>query len=110
MAKYMIVYKGEATDMEEMTSEQQQEVMEKWAAWMEGVGPAMVDLGQPFGPSASVVDDGTERAADSASGYSVIEADSMAAAKALTTNHPYLSDGSGNYAIDIYEMMPAPGM
>ena len=110
MAKYMIVYKGEATDMEDMAPEQVQEVMGKWAAWMEGVGPAMVDMGQPFGPSASMVDDGTEQAADAASGYSVIEADSLEAAKAMTKGHPYLSDQTGKYAIDIYEMMPAPGM
>lgn len=110
MAKYMIVYKGEATDMAEMSPDQVQEVMGKWQAWMEGVGPAMVDMGQPFGESASVVDDGSEGSANAYSGYSVIEADSLASAKALTNGHPYLSEGSGNYAIDIFEMMPAPGM
>jgi hypothetical protein len=110
MAKYMIVYKGEATDMSEMDPEAAEAVMGKWAVWMEGVGAAMVDMGQPFGPSASVVDDGSQRAADPASGYSVLEADSLDAAKALTSGHPYLSDATGAFAIDIYEMMPAPGM
>jgi len=50
MPQFMIVYKGEATDMSEMTQEETADVMAKWAAWMEGVGPALRDIGTPFGP------------------------------------------------------------
>jgi len=32
----------------------------------------------------------------------------MAAAQGMTTGHPYLSEGKGNYAIDVFEMMPVP--
>lgn len=108
MPKFMMVYKGEATDMSEMSPEQAQEVMAKWAVWMEKVGPALTDLGTPFGPSVSVVDDGTTAAAASLTGYSIVEADDLAGAQGLADGHPYLSEGQGNYAVDIYELMPVP--
>lgn len=110
MAKYMLLYKGEATDMADMTEEQQGEVMAKWAAWMQQVGSALTDIGNPFGPGQSQVDDGTSGTATSLTGYSIVEADNMDAAKALTVGHPYLSEGKGDYAIDIYECMPVPEM
>ncbi len=108
MPKFMMVYKGEATDMSDMTEEQQQEVMAKWGAWMGKVGSALSDIGTPFGPGTSVVDDGTTGAAASLTGYSIVEADDMAGAQALADGHPYLSDGNGNFAIDIYEQLAVP--
>ena len=108
MAKYMMVYKGEATDMSEMTPEQGAEVMAKWGAWMERVGGALVSIGSPFGPGSSLVDDGTIGSASAVTGYSIVEAGDMSAAQALADGHPYLSEGLGNYAIDIYELMPVP--
>ena len=108
MAKFMMVYKGEATDMSQMTPEQGAEVMAKWGVWMAKVGPALADIGAPFGPAASVVDDGTIGAAMAATGYSIVEADDLAAASALADGHPYLSEGNGNYAIDVFELMPVP--
>ena len=110
MPKFMIVYKGDATDPADMTPEQANEVMSKWAQWMQNVGPAMVDMGTPLGQGQSVVDDGTEGAPTSLSGYSVLEASDIDAAAALTNGHPFLSEGKGDFAIDIYEMLPVPGM
>ena len=108
MGKYVMMYKGEATAMEDMTPEQGQELMAKWGAWMEKVGSGLSDIGAPFGPSASIVDGGSSGSVNSLTGYSIVEADSLAAAQALTEGHPYLSDSGGNYAIDIYELMPVP--
>lgn len=108
MTKYMMVYKGEATAMEDMTEEQGAAVLAGWTAWMEKVGSALSDVGTPFGPGASVVDDGTEGMAQSLTGFSIVEADSLDAAKGLTNGHPYLSEGKGDYAIDVFEMLPVP--
>jgi hypothetical protein len=55
-----------------------------------------------------VLDNGSAGTPVSMSGYSIVEADSLDAARALTNGHPYLSDNDGNYAIDIYEMLPVP--
>ena len=110
MAKFMMMYKGEATDMSDMTPEQAGEVMAKWGVWMEKVGSAMIDMGTPFGPGTSILDNGSAGTASSLTGYSVVEADSMAAAHALADGHPYLSDNDGKFAIDLFEMMPVPDM
>lgn len=108
MPQFMIVYKGEATDMADMTQEEASAVMAKWAAWMERVGPALTDIGTPFGPGASLVDDGTAGTAVSLNGYSILEADNLDTALQLADGHPYLSEGEGDFAIDIFEMMPVP--
>ena len=108
MSKYMMIYKGEATDMADMTPEQGAEVMAKWGVWMEKVGPALADVGTPFAPGRSVVDDGSSGDAIGLTGYSIVEADSLAHAHSLTQGHPYLSDSDGNYSIEVFEMLPVP--
>lgn len=108
MSRFMMVYRGEATDMSDMTDEQAAGVMAKWAAWIERTGPALVDVGTPFGPAASVVDDGSSGTPASLTGYSIVEAASLEVAAALTDGHPYLSEGKGNYTVDIFELLPVP--
>jgi hypothetical protein len=104
----MMIYKGEATDMADMTEEEGAAVMAKWGAWMEKVGPALTDIGTPFGPGASISDDGSTGAASATTGYSIVEAADLSAAQGLADGHPYLSEGKGNYAIDVFELMPVP--
>lgn len=108
MARFMMIYKGKATDMAEMSEEQGQEVMAKWAAWMEAVGSSLMDLGTPFGTGISVVDNGTTLAPIPLTGYSIVEASDLDEARDLADGHPYLSEGRGNYSIEIYELMPVP--
>ena len=108
MPRFMLVYKGDATDMSDMTQEEAGAVMAKWAEWMQKVGPALTDIGTPFGPGSSLVDDGSSGSATSLTGYSIVEAASMDAARSLADGHPYLSEGKGNYAIDLFELMPVP--
>lgn len=108
MAQFMMLYKGEATDMSDMSEEEAGAVMAKWAAWMERVGAALTDIGTPFGTGTSVVDDGSTGTVQTLTGYSIVEAADMDAARGLTDGHPYLSEGAGNYAIDLFELMPLP--
>lgn len=108
MSKYIMIYKGEATDTSEMTEDQAAAVMEKWGAWMGRVGGALADVGTPFGPGISVIDDGSTGSPVPLSGYSIVEAPDLAGAQALADGHPYLSEGKGNFALEIYEMMPVP--
>lgn len=108
MAQFMFIYKGEATDMADMTPEQGAEIMAKWGAWMERIGPALADVGSPFGPGASIVDDGSKGAAAALTGYSIVEANDLAHAQSLADGHPYLSEGKGNYSIEVFELMPVP--
>ncbi len=108
MARFIMIYKGDATDMSEMSEEQGQAVMAAWGVWMEKVGPALSDVGSPFGPGASIVDDGTAGTPMSATGYSIVEAEDMDEAKRLADGHPYLSEGKGDFAIDLFELLPVP--
>lgn len=108
MAQYILVYRGAATDPSDMTEEQAGAVFAKWTTWIEKVGSALVDVGAPFGPGTSLVDDGTKREALSLSGYSIVEASDAASAESLTEGHPYLADGNGAFSIELFELMPVP--
>lgn len=109
MPRFMFLYKGEATDMSKMTPEQSKAIMDMWGVWMADVGSALVDIGAPFGHlSASVLDSGSLGKPTPISGYSILEAEDLEAAKKLTASHPFLSDSDGKFAIDIYELMSNP--
>jgi hypothetical protein len=108
MTNYIMIYKGEATDTADMTEEQASEVMAKWGAWMAEVGSSLIDIGSPFGEGISVVDNGSTAVPVSLSGYSIVEAEDLDAAKRLSSGHPYLSEGTGEFSIEIFEMTPAP--
>lgn len=108
MPNFMLVYKGETTDPSEMTDEQRDDIMGRWTVWMDNLGSSLVDVGMPLGPGTSVVDDGSTATAVPLSGYSIVEAVDMSEAQALVKDHPYLSDHTGDFAVDIYEMLPVP--
>ncbi len=110
MPHFLFAYKGDATDMSAMTEEQIQTEMAAWGAWMQGIGEALVEMGTPFGSSASVIDDGSAGTPAPLTGYSIVQAEDISAARNLTKGHPFLREGQGNYAVDIYELMPVPGM
>jgi hypothetical protein len=108
MAKFMFVYKGPATDMENMTEEQSKSVMDAWNQWIERTGSSLIDIGQPMANSVSLVDDGSSGTATQLNGYSIVEANNLESAKSLAKGHPFLSEGKGKFAIDIFELMPVP--
>jgi len=106
MAKFLYLYRGPATPMSEFTPEQGAEQMAAWGAWMTRVGSALVDGGAPFGARAAVCDDGTEADTSDQNGYTIVEADDLAAATELTEGHPFLSEGKGRFTLEIFELLP----
>jgi YCII-related domain len=108
MSRFMLIYNGKATDPSQMSPEDAAKVMEGWRTWMGTVGSALVDVGTPFGQGTSVVDDGSRADAIELSGYSIVEADSLGEARTLAASHPFLSEGKGKYAVEVYEMLPVP--
>jgi hypothetical protein len=52
MAKFIYLYRGPST---ELTPEQGAERMAAFAAWVEKLGPALIDTGSPFGTSAATI-------------------------------------------------------
>jgi hypothetical protein len=106
MAKFIYLYRGPAPPMSDRTPEQGAERKAAFGAWMEKAGAALIDVGSPFGSSASVRDDGTEGSAGDLTGYTIVEADDLAAAKALTAGLPFLSGSDGKCAVEIFELLP----
>ena len=106
MAKFIYLYRGPAAVMPDPALEQGADRAAAFGAWMEKVGPALVDVGSPFGTSASVRDDGTEGTGGDLIGYTIVEADDLAAAKALTDGLPFLAGRGGRCAVEIFELLP----
>lgn len=105
MAKFMYLYRGPATPALDATPEQAAKRMAAFTAWMEKVGTALIDVGSPFGSNASVRDDGTQGSAGDLTGYTIVEADDLAAAKAMTDGLPFLSNSDGKCAVEIFELL-----
>ena len=106
MSKFIYIYRGPATRMEDFTDDQAAAQTALWGAWMGKVGPALVDGGAPFADRTSVVDDGSVGTPSDLQGYTIIEAESLDAAKALVDGHPFLSEGQGKFSLDIFELAP----
>jgi hypothetical protein len=109
MRKFMVLYKGPAVDPTAMSSEERNEIMGEWNAWYAKYGNAITDAGSPFKPGASIKGDRTDGRPSGLTGYTVVEAANMNAAKAMARRHPFLADGKAKFAIEIFELMPMPG-
>lgn len=111
MKKFMLLYRGPATPAEQMKPEESQAIMAKWGEWMDKIGTAMLDMGQPMKKTGeAVVDDGSSGTAPEINGYSIVQAEDIEATKQLVKDHPFLSDKTGKFSVDIYEIQPVPGM
>ena len=101
MANYLFAYTGGGMAQ---TDAEREAAMAAWGQWFGTLGSAIVDAGNPFGPSSSVDSSGSGGAAKTGlSGYSVISADSLDAAGELAKGCPVLAHGG---AVDVYETIP----
>ncbi len=104
MAKYALVYHGGG--MPE-TEEEGAAVMAAWGAWMEALGGALTDLGNPFGNATTVNSDGSTSpggGANPATGYSLLDAESLDAAVALAVGCPILASGGSVEVAEALDM------
>ncbi len=99
MAKYVMVYKGGAMAQ---TDAEREAVMAAWGQWFATLGQAIVEVGNPFGPSLSVSNGGTvsDGASSALTGYSVLTADSLGDAAEKAKGCPVLSNGG---SVEVYE-------
>jgi hypothetical protein len=101
MANYLFAYTGGSMAQ---TDAEREAAMAAWGQWFGQLGSAIVDAGNPFGPSSSVDSSGSNGAAKTGlSGYSVITADSLDAAAELAKGCPVLAHGG---KVDVYETIP----
>jgi hypothetical protein len=106
MSRYLYLYRGPATPMAEFTPEQSDEQMRAWNEWMGRVGTALVDGGATFGARTAVGDDGASASPGDVNGYTIVEADGLDAARSLLDGHPFLAEGKGRFAVDVFELLP----
>ena len=92
MAKFLVTYHGAGAPRND---EERQQAMAAFMAWVSQVGTALVDPGAPLGGSAVVSSEGVAGgvADGPAGGYSILEADDLAAAAELLRDHPYVGRG-----------------
>jgi hypothetical protein len=98
MGKYVLAYTGGAMGA---SPEEQQAVLDRWMAWFGSLGPALLDGGNPFGPSTTIRgDDAAEGGASSLTGYSIISASDLGAATETAKGCPALAAGG---TVEVYE-------
>jgi hypothetical protein len=106
MNKYLLLYSGGSMPQSEA---EQKQVMKAWESWMGKIGKALVDGGDPFTPKAkSIMANGTvaEGPVDGmASGYSIIEADSLDSAVKMAKGCPVLQGGAKISVFETFHVM-----
>ncbi len=106
MAKFMVLYSG-GMGMS-ASPDEQKKIMDEWGVWYGKMGAAVTDGGAPFGASKSIAGPGAS-AVDGpgttpATGYTIIEADSLDAAAAACADHPHLNHGGQVQVFETVDM------
>ena len=107
MAKFLFLYSGPSGNSK-MSEEEMKAATEAWNKWINANKEMFVDPGSPFSESKAIVDDGSSKKPLDIQGYSLIEAIDMDAAKKITKNCPFLSEETGKYAVEIFQVFPMP--
>ncbi len=99
MAKFAYLYTGGTMAA---TPQERDQKMQAWGVWFGQLDTALVDGGSPFASSAAVAADGAvhDVAPSRISGYTLIEAPSLAEATTLAKGCPVLSSGG---SVEVYE-------
>jgi hypothetical protein len=103
MPKFLFAYHG--GKMPETEADIAAE-MKRWRDWMDGLGDALVDPGNPVGMSKTVSVDGiasdgiaSDGGANPVSGYSLVMADDLNMALAMAAGCPMVTQGHGSIEV-----------
>ena len=110
MNKYIVIYHANTTATEQManaTPEQMQEGMKPWMDWAARCGDGLVDMGAPLAGGQKLSQSGSVDSDRKVVGYSILQAESMDAAKAMLSGHPHLAWDAG-CEIEVHEALPMP--
>jgi hypothetical protein len=98
MPTYLITYHG-GSGMPE-SPEAQQQVHAAFAAWVAGVGDAVIDPGAPLGGAKTVSAEGVaDEPVAPIGGYTLVRAADLESAVDLVRNHPFVARG-GTLQVD----------
>lgn len=109
MTKFLLLYRSSATPADQManaSAEQAAAGMAAWMAWAANAGHAIVDFGSPVSAAAHVGPPAPP-AGSHIGGFSILEAESVAALTELIGDHPHLQAPDGS--IEVLEFLAMPG-
>jgi hypothetical protein len=112
MKQFLVLYHAspEARDlMSKVTPEQAKAGMDFWMQWAAANQKNIVDLGKPVGNARRVVRGTISNSSSTVSGFSILQAESIEAATKMVSDHPHFHT-PGEAAVDVFEVMPIPGM
>ena len=105
MANFLLLYTGGSAGT---TPAEREKVLQQWGGWFGKLGDKVVDAGNPFGHAKNISNGGTVHEGSavnpSATGYSILKADSLNQATDLAKGCPVLLTGG---KITVYEITPA---
>jgi len=104
MPKYLLAYHG---GQMAQTPAEQEKAMAAWGGWFGSLGDAVVDAGNPTGPSRTVAADGSASAGggpNPVTGYTLVSASDLEAAVSLAKGCPILSSGGTVEVAETIEM------
>jgi len=104
MANFLLTFHGGGPMP--ATKEEQDQVMKSWTDWFGALGDSLVDGGNPISQARAISPDGSVMEATSApSGYSILKADSLDQAVALSKGCPVLAGGSTVLVSETFPVM-----
>ena len=104
MATYLLLYHGGSQPANE---DEGRAVMAAWTTWLESLGSAVADGGNPTGAARSIAPDGTvaDLTAPDVTGYSILEADTLESAVQMAKGCPHLSADGTVEVLETVEVM-----
>jgi hypothetical protein len=114
---YLAVFLGSSTSPrraawdalpEDERRAKEREGMSAWNAWVEQNRGAIVAMGGPLGKTKNVSQEGTRDISNALAAFTVVRAESHAAAARLFVNHPHFAIFPGD-SVDVMPVMPIPG-
>jgi hypothetical protein len=106
MPRFLLLCRGDVLPPQQLPTDENDELMNLWGAWFERHGDAVDDPGFPFGQRAAIGADGSDRPILNLTGYSVVLAENMEAARELCRDHPFLHEASADLSVQIFELVP----
>jgi hypothetical protein len=101
MKKFVVLYSGGKAPT---TPPEGEASMKAWQKWFDSLGKSVVEMGAAFAGSKTVTNSGVQDGASGnvSNGYSVVQADDLAAAVKLMKACPMIADGG---KVHVFEQM-----
>ena len=117
MKRFLAIYMGTAyarssSQWDKLDANKRQALeaqgMKAWMEWGAANAAAIVDQGSPLGKTKRASKEGIGDIKNSMTGYTIVEAESHAAAAKMFENHPHFMIFPGD-SVEIMECLPLPG-